>query len=225
MAGKTGVNKSLASQIDAELRLLPVLNTPGGREIRRKYSKKLKQASPEFILNLAKELIEVYSHRWIAYELVRGHPQTFRNLGAIELETLGKGINSWWTCDAFARTLAGPAWLCGQITDELIHSWALSENFWWRRAALVSTVALNVRSQGGKGDVPRTLAVCTLLVDDPQDMVVKAMSWALRELVVHDPAAVRRFLQEHATTLTPRVKREVENKLQTGLKNPKKKSS
>jgi 3-methyladenine DNA glycosylase AlkD len=54
-------------------------------------------------------------------------------------------------------------------------------------------------------------------------MVVKAMSWALRELVVHDPAAVRGFLQEHGSTLAPRVKREVGNKLLTGLKNPKQK--
>jgi hypothetical protein len=48
----------------------------------------------------------------------------------------------------------------------------------------VSTVALNVRSRGGSGDVPRTLAVCRFLVADPDDMAVKALSWALRELVV-----------------------------------------
>jgi 3-methyladenine DNA glycosylase AlkD len=30
-----------------------------------------------------------------------------------------------------------------------------------------------------------------LLVDDRDDMVVKAMSWALRELAKHDPKAVR----------------------------------
>jgi len=223
MAGKSGVSQQIASEIDAELRRLPVLNTPGGREVCRKYSKKFKQARPEFVLNLANELIEVYGHRWIAYELVRGHPEAFRNLDTTELVALGEGINSWWTVDAFARTLSGPAWLRGQVTDELIHAWVLSPDPWWRRAALVSTVALNVRSQGGKGDVPRTLAVCRLLVDDPEDMVVKAMSWALRELVVHDPAAVRGFLQEHGSTLAPRVKREVGNKLLTGLKNPKQK--
>jgi 3-methyladenine DNA glycosylase AlkD len=84
----------------------------------------------------------------------------------------------------------------------------------------VSTVALNVRSRGGTGDVPRTLAVCRLLVDDDDDMVVKAMSWALRELVVHDPDAVRAFLRAHGDALAARVKREVTNKLRTGLKNP-----
>jgi 3-methyladenine DNA glycosylase AlkD len=81
-------------------------------------------------------------------------------------------------------------------------------------------VALNMRSHGGPGDVPRTLAVCRLLVADHEDMVGKALSWALRELVVHDPQAVETFLQEHQEALAARVKREVRNKLATGLKNP-----
>jgi 3-methyladenine DNA glycosylase AlkD len=54
-------------------------------------------------------------------------------------------------------------------------------------------------------------------------MVVKALSWALRELVVHDPDAVRAFLSEHEDVLAARVKREVRNKLTTGLKNPRRK--
>ena len=60
-----------------------------------------------------------------------------------------------------------------------------------------------------------------LLVDDHKDMIVKALSWALRELVVHDPQAVEGFLEEHEEVLAARVKREVRNKLMTGLKNPK----
>jgi 3-methyladenine DNA glycosylase AlkD len=50
--------------------------------------------------------------------------------------------------------------------------------------------------------------------------VVKALSWALRELVVHDPQAVREFLGAHEGILAARVKRETGNKLRTGLKNP-----
>lgn len=103
----------------------------------------------------------------------------------------------------------------------MIHRWARSPDRWWRRAALVSTVALNVRSQGGPGDVARTLAVCCMLAADRDDMVYKALSWALRELVIHDREAVEAFLQERAGVLHPRVVREVRNKLTTGLKNPR----
>lgn len=82
-------------------------------------------------------------------------------------------------------------------------------------------MALNVRSHGGMGEVGRTLGVCSLLVDDQEDMVVKALSWALRVLVVHEPDAVDAFLNEHDAALAARVKREVRNKITSGLKNPK----
>ena len=215
--------QEVALEIDAEIRALPVRNAPNARAIRRKYSRKLKQTNPEFILDLARELLENYGQRWLACELIQNHRAAFQRIGEAELEEFGQGINSWGAVDVFARILAGPAWLNGQVSDELIHKWAHSEDRWWRRAALVSTVALNVRSHGGRGDVPRTLGVCRLLVDDRDDMVVKAMSWALRDLVVHDPDAVRGCLTEYEDVLAARVKREVRNKLTTGLKNPRRK--
>ncbi len=85
---------------------------------------------------------------------------------------------------------------------------------------MVSTVVLNIRSHGGEGDTKKTLGICELLVKDHEDMVVKALSWALRELVVHDPKAVSEFILLHEDILATRVKREVSNKLKTGLKNP-----
>ena len=210
----------LAAAIDAEIKALPVRNTSTLRTVRRKYSRILQEAPVEFILQLARDLCKIEAYRWIAYELILGHRAAFERLGPTELEELGQGINSWWTVDAFARTLSGPAWLRGQVSDQLIIKWTRSNNSWWRRAALVSTVALNVRSQGGQGDVVRTLRICRALAGDQEDMVAKALSWALRELVVHDAGAVKLFLDEHDKILAARVKREVSNKLRTGLKNP-----
>jgi 3-methyladenine DNA glycosylase AlkD len=107
-----------------------------------------------------------------------------------------------------------------QVPDRVIHGWARSTDRWWRRAALVSTVPLNNKARGGRGDARRTLTVCRLLVNDSNDMVVKALSWALRELAKRDPQAVRVFLKQQEPVLAKRVLREVMNKLTTGLKNP-----
>jgi 3-methyladenine DNA glycosylase AlkD len=211
---------ALAAEIDAAIRALPVRNTPAVRAVRRRVSRALADAPAAFVLELARVLRTQYRLRWVAYELIADHPAACASLGTAELEELGQGINGWSSVDAFARTLAGPAWRDRQVPDALIHRWARSDDRWWRRAALVSTVALNVRSRGGQGDVPRTLAVCRMAVDDPDDMVVKALSWALRELVVHDPRAVRRFLAAYEERLAARVLREVRNKLETGLKTP-----
>ena len=78
---------------------------------------------------------------------------------------------------------------------------------------------LNVRARGGRGAAGRTLAVCEILTADRDDMVEKGLSWALRELVVHDPDAVQAFLDEHDAELAARVRREVASKLETGRKN------
>ena len=217
--------KGIAAEIDAAMRALPVRNASSQRGVRRRYSRQLKEAAPELVLDVARELIRDHGYRGLPYELIRYHRAAFRSVGEAELEELGQGINSWGSVDCFARILSGSAWLRGQVSDDLIHRWAHSDDRWWRRAALVSTVALNVRSQGGMGGLDQTLAVCRFLADDRDDMVVKAMSWALRELVVHDPDGVRGFLSTYEDRLAARVKREVNNKLTTGLKNPRRKKN
>lgn len=212
----------LASAFDAEHRALAVHKTDSERAICLKYNVLLRQAPAEYVLAFARALLFTYDHRWQAYELIAGHKAAYTSLDVNELERLGQGINSWWATDSFARTLSGPAWRDGLVSDELIMKWAGSTDFWWHRAALVSTVAFNIRSQGGKGDVPHTLSICRMLVADHEDMVVKALSWALRELVYFDPQSVEGFLKEYDHVLAGRVKREVGSKLRTGLKNPRK---
>lgn len=212
--------KAVAAEMDAQIRGLAVRKTPNVRAVRRRYSQELAAAAPAFVLSVCRLLLERYGLRSVAYELILNHKAAFQRVGVSELEELGRGINSWWSADSFARTLSGPAWREGYVGDDLFVRWARSHDRWWRRAALVSTVALNVRSKGGQGDVGRTLKVCSLLVADHDEMVVKAMSWALRELIVHDPKAVRGFEREHADQLAARVRREVRNKLATGRKNP-----
>ena len=67
----------------------------------------------------------------------------------------------------------------------------------------------------------RILPFCEMLLSDRDDMVVKAMSWVLRELSKPHPDVVRGFLRTHETELAARVLREVRNKLDTGVKNPR----
>ena len=210
----------LAAELLDELDSLPEQRTAPMRAVRRALTRRIESESPDDVLAMARAILASGRRRWIAYELIAHHAPAFESLDRETVEELGRGIDSWHAVDSFARTLSGPAWREGMLEIDTIRDWARSDDRWWRRAALVSTVAFNVRSRGGDGDVERTLAICRLLVEDDDDMVVKALSWALRELVVHDPTAVRNFLREHERVLAARVKREVTNKLETGLKNP-----
>ncbi len=213
--------EEFASQLIRELESLPERKTAPMRQVRCKYSQTLHAENAQYVLEAARAIVDTDQHRWVAYELIADHPGAFHALDRGKLEALGRGMDGWSVVDRFSRTLSGPAWRDGLISTQTIHDWAHSPDRWWRRAALVSTVALNMRSKGGEGDVPRTLAVCEMLVDDHDDMIVKALSWALRELVVHDAETVQHFLATHEDQLAARVKREVRNVLETGLKNPR----
>jgi 3-methyladenine DNA glycosylase AlkD len=216
----------LASDIAARIRALSSFDTESVRAVRREFSKRLAKAPADTVLQVAQLLLDDTSSdfRFVAYELIRHHPAALASLREKDLERFGRGLDSWSTVDMFACFLAGPAWRENQIPNTVIHRWAHSKDRWWRRAALVSTVPLNSKAQGGSVDVPRTIEVCRLLVADRDDMVVKAMSWALRELSKRDPKAVGQFLDECQNVIAARVTREVGNKLSTGLKNPRKRN-
>jgi 3-methyladenine DNA glycosylase AlkD len=191
------------------------------RTVRRALSRELRAVPPATVLALADALIARDGHydRFVAYELVAAHRESMDALGASALKRLGRNIDSWDDVDAFACFVAGPAWREGHVSDAEIARWARSPNRWWRRAAVVCTVALNNRARGGSGDAARTLALCTMVLDDRDDMVVKAVSWSLRELAKREPAVVERFMSAHDERLAPRVRREVRSKLRTGLKS------
>jgi 3-methyladenine DNA glycosylase AlkD len=209
---------AVADEIDREIRALSAQGVQPVRAVRRAWSRRLRAAPAEAVVAVAMALID--RRRWVAYELLSHHPGALDHLGVEEVERLGEGMADWGSVDAFGCTIAGPLWRRGRLPDAAVHRWAASPNRWWRRAALVATVPLNLRSRGGTGDAERTLDICRRLVADRDDMVVKALSWALRELVVWDPEAVRRFLATHHVVLAARVRREVHSKLETGRKHP-----
>ncbi len=213
--------KKIARELFDDIQKVQLKNTPNLRKVRQRYSKKLAQSEPEQILDFVRYFSDNYNYRWIAFEILYCHKTAIKIIGVKELEAFGKQINSWGASDIFAGYLAGPAWRNGQVPDELILSWANSTNHWWRRTALVCTIPLNRRTAGGNGDINRTLKICRTLKADKNDKVIKALSWALRELIPHDPESVQKFITENAGVLAARVKREVKNKLTTGLKNPR----
>ena len=135
-----------ATRIAADIEALPQKTTATVRKVRRSHSRTLRAEDAALVLGIAREFVMRRGLRWVAYELIRDHKPAFESLDDALLDELGQGMNSWDCVDAFGRTLSGPAWLRGLATDALIRGWATSDDLWRRRAALVSAVALNMRS-------------------------------------------------------------------------------
>jgi 3-methyladenine DNA glycosylase AlkD len=212
-----------AADIAREIDSLPRRDTPSMREVRKRWSKTLRTASAEEVLAIAAELEPRADQtgKWLAYELVRFHPGAFAAVTEAQVEALAGRAQSWFAVDALGTILTGPLWAQGRLADARVEAWSRSDDWWLRRSALVATVGLNALASGGPGDAARTLAICRRLAPDREDMVVKALSWALRVLSQRDRPAVERFMAEMEGALAPRVKREVRHKLATGLKTPR----
>jgi 3-methyladenine DNA glycosylase AlkD len=213
-------NIRLAREINSRLDQLTAPKTPMIRAIRKEFSRRLADAPPESVVQLALQLLNQKSDllRFFSYELLSRHRAGLEQLTKDDLLELGKGLDSWSSVDCFAMYLSGPLWAQGRIPYQMIATWARSQDRWWRRTALVSTVTLSRR--GNADDLRRVSRICALLAADREDMVVKALSWALREIAKKHPEEARVFLEKHNHALAARVVREVNNKLNTGLKTP-----
>jgi 3-methyladenine DNA glycosylase AlkD len=176
------------------------------------FSKELADAPMNTVLGLAWPLLESddTALRLVAYELVAHHADTMSRLSERILRRLAVHLTSWFDTDCFGKLIVGPAVRAGRISVTFVYASAMSKNVWWRRSALVSSLGQTTAC---------TLRVCRISRADPEPMVYKALSWALRDLSKRDPDAVRTFVGEYEHVLASAVVREVRNKLETGTKS------
>lgn len=213
----------LKNAVLEDLQRLERLDVPSVRAVRRRYSKALKNKPGLDVLAFVRCLLDgaTFAERAIAFEVLGDHQEAFTLVTDQLVEEMAEGLSDWASVDLFGVTVLGQAWRENLVSDHKIHEWTKSPNRWRRRLALVATVPLNARARGGTVDSRRTLQICRLLIKDRDDMVVKAMSWALRELSRRKPEIVEEFIKRNEDALAARVTREVRNKLTTGLKTPK----
>ncbi|GAA3439183.1 DNA alkylation repair protein [Kutzneria kofuensis] len=103
-------------------------------------------------------------------------------------------VNNWDLVDSSAFQLLGE-WLVDRdraVLDEL----AGSRSLWERRIAIIATLAFIRR-----GDPGWTLRLADKLVDDPHDLIHKAVGWMLREVGIRDRDAELRWLVRHQKTM------------------------
>jgi 3-methyladenine DNA glycosylase AlkD len=197
------------------------VRTPDFRILLKKWQEEVKNWPPEKLVDYAKELVDtkIFESNQLAYELLWKNKKSLNSLRLHDLVHLGKNMDNWATTDTFSVLISGYAWRENQISDADVLNWLKSDNRWWKRTAVVSTIPLNLRSRGGKGDTKRTLMICEKVIPDRDDMIVKALSWALRELSKSDKPAVEQFMEKYESLLAGRVRKEVYTKLLTGRKN------
>lgn len=99
-------------------------------------------------------------------------------------------INNWDLVDASAHYIVGQHLDARNIS--LLERLARSDDIWERRIAIVSTFHF-IRA----GQFRPTLKIAKLLVEDPHDLIHKAVGWMLREVGKRDRSAEDSFLSRY----------------------------
>ncbi|MDB5540274.1 MAG: alkylation repair protein [Devosia sp.] len=105
-------------------------------------------------------------------------------------------INNWDLVDLAAWHVIGPH-LVDRPRDAL-YRLAKSDSMWERRTSILATFAF-IRH----GQLDDTFAISELLMDDPEDLIHKAVGWMLRSADGQRPA-LNGFLDRHAARM-PRI--------------------
>jgi len=101
--------------------------------------------------------------------------------------SLFKYINNWDFVDCSAPKIVGE-YLLDQKRD-ILYQWAAARSFWTRRIAMLATLTF-IRNF----EYSDTLALADVLLNDPEDLIHKAVGWMLREIGKRDLARLNSFL-------------------------------
>jgi len=99
-------------------------------------------------------------------------------------------VNSWDLVDASAPLLVGH-YLVDRPKDTLTRL-AASGNLWERRMAIIGTLPFIKQH-----DFDETLRIARVLLNDPEDLIHKAVGWMLREVQKRETLVAEAFLQKH----------------------------
>jgi 3-methyladenine DNA glycosylase AlkD len=103
-------------------------------------------------------------------------------------------MKSWWdTVDAIApKTVGKIAENFPDVIEETIDGWAIHENIWLRRAAILFQLKYK-----GKTNEDLLYQYIMKNAESKEFFIQKAIGWALREYSKTNPASVRKFIKGH----------------------------
>ncbi|MSO64735.1 MAG: DNA alkylation repair protein [Alphaproteobacteria bacterium] len=142
--------------------------------------------------------------------LVGRHKRVLPGLAWPRLAVWLKAVDNWEACDQLAMGVAAPCIAGNPALFAKLLGLTTNQNHWARRFAVATAAALN---QKGRAMHEEALRVCEPLLADPEPMVEKAVTWAIREVSRKEPALALAFLRRHRAGLSLRTLRAAAAKL------------
>jgi 3-methyladenine DNA glycosylase AlkD len=119
-------------------------------------------------------------------------------------------VENWESCDQLCWALFGRTLAEDSRYMEVLEGWIEDDNFWVRRAALVTPVYLRGAKHAEDEALDldrRTLAICKALLDDQEKYIRKAVDWSVREVIKRHYELGREWLMAQTAVETSRTAR------------------
>lgn len=125
-------------------------------------------------------------------QFAKANDTTRQKIFDFYLENLDR-VNNWDLVDGSAHLIVGPMTRDTKLLEKL----AKSANIWHRRVAMLATFH-DIRL----GKPRRAFKIAEILIQDPHDLIHKAVGWMLREIGKScGEATEEAFLQKHYKTM------------------------
>lgn len=115
------------------------------------------------------------------------------------VERLIRDARTWAYVDPLAGNIAGTVALREASAWQRVDAWAVDEDFWVRRAALL---ALLPGIRAGQPDLPRFVRYSDPMLAEREFFIRKAIGWVLREISRRDPDWVTAWTEAHAAQIS-----------------------
>lgn len=144
----------------------------------------------------------VHEHRLAAAIILsdqykKSNPEQQAKIFNLYLKKLHSGrINNWDIVDSSAQFVVGPQVATAGDT-RLLSDLARSQDIWQRRVSIIAAAHFLFQNNADP-----TLKIAEILVNDPHDLIQKAVGWQLREVGKRvDRQLLLAFLDKHAATM------------------------
>ena len=181
------------------------------------YRKQNGEAARGHILSLAKELFgsEYHDEKRLGLRILQYYPDYLDLLVMPLLEDMLMHSPTWDLVDDISIHLVGAVLEKDKRAYRYLKKWGRSENFWMRRASLISQILL---FRKGNGDTELFFSFAEDMLSEKEFFIRKAIGWSLREISKADPEKAFYFLRKVKDRASGLTLREGAKRLPEGMR-------
>lgn len=169
------------------------VSLPFTEKLAKEFAKKNRNSRREHLFDLVHALwsSDYHEEKRLAIQILEQFPEHI-DFGAMPmLEAMLTESTGWDLVDAIAIHLVGTVLGKDKRAYQYLRTWSRSDNFWMRRASLISQILL---FREKKGDTKLFFRFAERMIGEKEFFIRKAIGWGLREMSKTDPDAVVHFL-------------------------------